>query len=199
MTAHGPELILTACEKHSSLPASPLQHKSGTPCAVSHPAGQGPQRNSGPHAPTLPQFEALIPHPPLKQQNKHPKAAATKPAPAHPGSAVRVSRRAGRDPAGARPRSAPPTGERRRRIPAVAARSPPPAVVLDPVRQRGASRSRRPALAPGRPTDGAAVFGLYTQGGTVVTVGTTDWAHGLRGGDGVVERITRNILDRLSQ
>jgi hypothetical protein len=45
---------------------------------------------------------------------------------------------------------------------------------------------------------GAAVVGTYTKGGTVVTVGTTDWAHGLRGHDPVVERITRNVLDRLS-
>ena len=45
---------------------------------------------------------------------------------------------------------------------------------------------------------GAAVVGTYTKGGTVVTVGTTDWAHGLRGRDPVVERITRNVLDRLS-
>jgi hypothetical protein len=46
---------------------------------------------------------------------------------------------------------------------------------------------------------GAAVLGVYTQGGTVVTAGTTDWAHGLRGNDPVVDRITRNILNRLSQ
>jgi hypothetical protein len=46
---------------------------------------------------------------------------------------------------------------------------------------------------------GAAVIGTYTKGGTVVTVGTTDWAHGLRGGDPIVERITRNILERLSR
>lgn len=45
---------------------------------------------------------------------------------------------------------------------------------------------------------GAAVFGTYTRGGTVVTVGTTDWAHGLRGGDPTVDRITRNVLERLS-
>ena len=45
---------------------------------------------------------------------------------------------------------------------------------------------------------GAAVVGAYSRGGTVVTVGSTDWAHGLRGGDQVVEQITRNILDRLS-
>jgi hypothetical protein len=45
---------------------------------------------------------------------------------------------------------------------------------------------------------GAAVLGMYTRGGTVFTCGATDWAHGLRGKDRVVERITRNILDRLS-
>ncbi len=46
---------------------------------------------------------------------------------------------------------------------------------------------------------GAACMGLYTRGGTVFTAGTTDWAHGLRGGDPVVARITKNILDRLSK
>ncbi len=46
---------------------------------------------------------------------------------------------------------------------------------------------------------GAAVMGTYTRGGTVVTVGTTDWSHGLAGGDPSVERITKNILRRLSQ
>ena len=46
---------------------------------------------------------------------------------------------------------------------------------------------------------GAAVMGLYTRGGTVFTSGTTDWAHGLRGKDPVVDSITRNILDRLSK
>ncbi len=46
--------------------------------------------------------------------------------------------------------------------------------------------------------EGAAVLGVYTRGGTVVTTGTTDWAHGLRGKDPAVTRITRNILDRLS-
>jgi hypothetical protein len=45
---------------------------------------------------------------------------------------------------------------------------------------------------------GAAVMGVYTAGGTVVTVGTTDWAHGLSGGDPAVIQVTRNILDRLS-
>jgi len=45
---------------------------------------------------------------------------------------------------------------------------------------------------------GAAVMGIYTQGGTVFTCGATDWAHGLRGKDPYVEQITRNILDRLS-
>ena len=46
---------------------------------------------------------------------------------------------------------------------------------------------------------GAAVLGVYTQGGTVVTAGSTDWAHGLSGGDPSSVRITRNILDRLSK
>lgn len=46
---------------------------------------------------------------------------------------------------------------------------------------------------------GNAVLGSYTRGGTVVTVGSTDWAHGLRGKDPAVERITRNILDRLGK
>ena len=45
-----------------------------------------------------------------------------------------------------------------------------------------------------------AVLGSWTSeaGGTVVTSGTTDWAHGLAGRDPQVEQITRNILDRLS-
>ncbi len=46
---------------------------------------------------------------------------------------------------------------------------------------------------------GAAVLGVYSQGGTVVTTGTTDWSHGLRGNDPDVVRITRNILDRLTR
>ena len=51
----------------------------------------------------------------------------------------------------------------------------------------------------GRPArQGAAVLGIYTRGGTVVTSGCTEWAYGLRGQDKRVERITRNILDKLS-
>lgn len=46
---------------------------------------------------------------------------------------------------------------------------------------------------------GAAVIGTYTRGGTVVTVGSTDWAHGLKGDDPVVEKITRNVIERLSR
>jgi len=41
-------------------------------------------------------------------------------------------------------------------------------------------------------------MGVYRRGGTVFTAGTTDWSHGLGGGDPAVERITRNILNRLS-
>jgi hypothetical protein len=58
---------------------------------------------------------------------------------------------------------------------------------------------RFPRDASGTPQQGAAVMGLYTRGGTVLTTGTTDWAHGLRGGDAIVERITKNVLDRLSK
>ncbi len=46
---------------------------------------------------------------------------------------------------------------------------------------------------------GQSVIGTYTKGGTVVTVGTTDWPHGLRGNDPVVVRVTKNVLDRLSK
>lgn len=45
---------------------------------------------------------------------------------------------------------------------------------------------------------GHAVMGVYTRGGTVFTSGCTDWTYGLAGGDPLVERITRNVLDRLS-
>lgn len=58
---------------------------------------------------------------------------------------------------------------------------------------------RFPRDSSGSPTQGVSVLGTYTRGGTVVTAGSTDWAHGLRGGDEVVERITRNVLDRLSK
>ena len=48
---------------------------------------------------------------------------------------------------------------------------------------------------------GAACLGIYTVpgGGTVFTASTTDWVHGLSGGDAVVERVTRNVLDRLTR
>lgn len=49
------------------------------------------------------------------------------------------------------------------------------------------------------PYPGAAVLGCYTRGGTVVTAGCTHWSHGLRGNDLQVERITKNVLDRLSR
>ena len=46
---------------------------------------------------------------------------------------------------------------------------------------------------------GHAVFGTYESaaGGTVVTSGCTDWAHGLDGRSPEVEQITRNVLTRL--
>lgn len=63
-------------------------------------------------------------------------------------------------------------------------------IVADGLYDEGSGRSH--------PQPGAAVLGSYTRGGTVVTSGCTNWPHGLRGGDEIVERITRNILDRLS-
>ena len=47
---------------------------------------------------------------------------------------------------------------------------------------------------------GHAVFGTYVApngGGTVVTSGSTDWAHGLDGRSPEIEQITRNLLNRL--
>ncbi|MDQ1534981.1 MAG: hypothetical protein QOF28_2742, partial [Actinomycetota bacterium] len=60
--------------------------------------------------------------------------------------------------------------------------------------------SREPAAVE-RIAAGHAVLGTYTSsgGGTVVTSGSTDWAHGLAGRDPQVEQITRNVLDRLSR
>jgi hypothetical protein len=58
---------------------------------------------------------------------------------------------------------------------------------------------RFPRTPQGGVAQGASVLGLYTRGGTVFTTGSTDWAHGLRGGDEIVERITKNVLDRLSK
>ena len=46
---------------------------------------------------------------------------------------------------------------------------------------------------------GNAVLGVHQRGGTVFTCGSTDWADGLRGGDPMVDRITRNILEKLSR
>jgi hypothetical protein len=46
--------------------------------------------------------------------------------------------------------------------------------------------------------NGSAVLGLYENGGTVFTAATTDWPRVLHEGDATVDRITRNVLDRLS-
>ncbi len=57
----------------------------------------------------------------------------------------------------------------------------------------------RDAAAMERIRHGHAVLGAYTNGAgaTVVTPGSTDWAHGLAGRDPQIEQITRNILTRL--
>lgn len=54
---------------------------------------------------------------------------------------------------------------------------------------------------PGPEHQGHAVLGIYSTeaGGTVVTAGSTDWAHGLAGKDPDVTRITKNLLDRLGK
>ena len=46
-----------------------------------------------------------------------------------------------------------------------------------------------------------AVVGCFTVpgGGTVFHAGCTDWTYGIEGGDPVVQRVTRNVLDRLSR
>jgi hypothetical protein len=44
---------------------------------------------------------------------------------------------------------------------------------------------------------GHCVMGTYARGGTVFTTGCTDWAYGL-GRDAQVDRVTANVLDRLS-
>ncbi len=43
----------------------------------------------------------------------------------------------------------------------------------------------------------AATLGVHAPGGTVFTAATTDWVRGLVQRDPAVERITRNVLDRL--
>ncbi len=47
--------------------------------------------------------------------------------------------------------------------------------------------------------EGSATLGVYTNGGTVITAGSTDWAHGLTGKTPIVEKITRNVLEKLAQ
>ena len=46
---------------------------------------------------------------------------------------------------------------------------------------------------------GNAVLGCYEALGTVVTTGCTDWSYGVAGGDELVGKVTRNVLDRLAR
>ncbi len=46
---------------------------------------------------------------------------------------------------------------------------------------------------------GNAVLGVYEKNGIVFTCGATDWSRGLQGNDPAVERITKNVLDKLSK
>ncbi len=45
---------------------------------------------------------------------------------------------------------------------------------------------------------GHAMMGVHRPGGTVFTAGTTEWAWGLAGRDPVIERITKNLIERLT-
>jgi hypothetical protein len=46
---------------------------------------------------------------------------------------------------------------------------------------------------------GHAAMGLFEAGGTVFTAGTTDWAWGLANQDAVIEKVTRNLIDRFTR
>jgi hypothetical protein len=46
---------------------------------------------------------------------------------------------------------------------------------------------------------GHAAMGLFEDGGTVFTAGTTDWAWGLANHDAVIEKVTRNLIDRFTR
>jgi hypothetical protein len=65
-----------------------------------------------------------------------------------------------------------------------------------PLDARWQERPPREGMAAGEGVH-AATCGLFTRNGTVFSAGTTDWAQVLDSGDPVVERITRNVLDRL--
>jgi hypothetical protein len=50
---------------------------------------------------------------------------------------------------------------------------------------------------PGAPANATATMGIYTNTGTVFTASTVDWARVLAGGQAAVDRITRNVINRL--
>jgi hypothetical protein len=80
-----------------------------------------------------------------------------------------------------------------------AARPPKPGVPAEDEFVASRLFGSRDPEAVARIQHGHAVLGSYTSkgGGTVITAGCTDWAHGLAGRDAQVERITANVLDRL--
>jgi hypothetical protein len=51
---------------------------------------------------------------------------------------------------------------------------------------------------PSAPAPGAATMGLFRRGGMVFTAATTDWGLGLAAGDAALDRITRNVVERLA-
>jgi hypothetical protein len=80
-----------------------------------------------------------------------------------------------------------------------AARPPAPGEPAEDEFVAGRLFGTRDPAAVARIAHGHAVLGSYTSpaGGTVVTSGCTDWAHGLAARDAQVERITANVLRRL--
>jgi hypothetical protein len=72
-------------------------------------------------------------------------------------------------------------------------------LAASPLDERWQERPPREGHAAGQGLH-AATLGVFTRNGTVFSAGTTDWAQVLGGGtEPVVERMTRNVLDRLSR
>ena len=64
--------------------------------------------------------------------------------------------------------------------------------------RRGFSKDDSQLIPTDLESDGNASLGTYTRGGTVVTVGSCDWSDGLKSENLIVDRIVRNIMDKLS-
>ncbi len=67
---------------------------------------------------------------------------------------------------------------------------------LEPIAAQVGGDTRPETIA--RFAHGHCVMGTYQRGGTVFTTGCTDWAYGF-GHDAAVDRMTMNVIDRLSR